>query len=1070
MPKGIGRAIIWFAEEGRYVRREPESAVLVPVPEGESWFSWLAACSAFAFQGQEGHLTLRKEARARRGEYWYAYRCQNQRTVKRYAGRTSELTLARLEAVAAEINRVLTGAGVEPQSSPQPLEPQPSLPLLPLLTPKLSLPRLQRALIVRERLLAQLDACLELPLTLLCAPAGSGKTTLVRQWIALRSERAWPASVAWISLDAGDNDPIRFWRSVLTATRNWYAAADQQIFRLLFTSSQSYMQPLMLEIVLTTFLNEVVLRDMAGVLVLEDYHLISEPRIHETLSFLLAHLPEQLHVVMLSRQEPPLPLARLRANGELNEIRSADLRFSLVESAEFLKEFVLPAQALERLDAYLEGWAAGLRLLALSLQGKTTQPQIERALTTFSGSQRPILDYFVTEVLHTQPEAIQHFLLRTSVLPRLTPALCTAVTGWQESAALLEQIEHANLFLEALDEAGEWYRYHALFAAAMQHEARRRLGEAEVCRLSQTASHWFEAQGLLSEAIEAALRAREDVRAASLLEQFFQSPQMQETREYHTLRRWLEQLSAPLLQQSPNLCFGYAVALTFDHTIQEPGQLPTERIERLLQRAEEGWRAQNDPYRLGTLYAFRATVALRQGRLATATAWAREALPLLPVEDVIWRSTGLSVLAFQAMQNGSLTEARQLFQQVDSLATSSQRVPMLGMATLFLSIVCVVQGELHQAARYYRKLASHNHQQASYPASILATLPMTLVYYEWNELATLQQQAQDLLGLAERFASVPQSVIQVAIEVTLATVQHAQGETRAALQRLADLWARRAASKHDVPFYLYQEALYWLVRLSLLLEDQEGAQQWLNELIRYHWQCQPDLEHVPRLQAPANALPSALEQIDEVWPNDSIPAHLREQRVMLVARLTLLRGEAEQTLALLEPIWPETQAAGRGRNLLQIRLLLAQAYAICKQPVQARQWLLQALEQGYPEGFQRSFIDEGQRLVPLLRDIMPHLPSDALRDYVQILLHAFARVHPELGRAAVSAAGLAEPLSPQEQRVLRLLMAGCSNAEIARELVVSVNTVRTQLQSIYRKLQVNDRHAAREVAQQLRLG
>jgi LuxR family maltose regulon positive regulatory protein len=1068
MPKGIGRAIIWVAEEGRYVRREPESADFKPVPAEELWFSWLAACSAFAFQGQEGHLTLRKEARARRGEYWYAYRCQNQRTVKRYAGRTGELTLTRLEEIAAEINSVLAAArsGRQPRPRPAPLEAEQPATLIPLLTPKLGLPRLQRALIVRERLLAQLDAGLELPLTLLCAPAGSGKTTLVRQWIALRGEQDWSASVAWISLDAGDNDPIRFWRSVMAATHNWYASSEQQIFRLLFTTGQSYLQPLLLEIVLTAFLNEVALRDVAGVLVLEDYHVIVEPRIHEAMSFLLAHLPEQLHVLMLSRQEPPLPLARLRANGELNEIRSIDLRFSLAESAEFLKEFVLPAQVLERLDAYLEGWAAGLRLLALSLQGKTTQPQIERALSTFSGSQRPLLDYFVTEVLNTQPDAIQQFLLRTSVLPRLTPALCAAVTGWQESAVLLEQIEHDNLFLEALDEAGAWYRYHALFAEAMQHEARRRLGEEEVCRLSQLAGHWFEEQGLLTEAIEAALRAREKRRAADLMEQFFQSPQVQETREYHTLRRWLEQLPAPLLQQSPNLCFGYAVALTFERGAQEPEQVLSKQIEDLLQRAEEGWGAQGDSYRLGPLYAFRAMFALRQGKLATATAWAREALSLLPAEDVIWRSTALSVMAFQAMQNGSLAEARQLFQQVDSLAVAANRVPMGGMATLFLSIVCVAQGELRQAARYYRKLASTNNQQKAIPASVFAALPMALVYYEWNELATLQQQTQELIALAERFSSIPQTMIQVAIEIILATLQHAQGETRAAVQRLTNLWARRSAARHDVPFYLYQEALCWLVRLSLLLADQESAQRWLNELVRYHWQCKPDAEEVPQLQAPTSVLPSVPEHRDESW---HIPAHLREQRVLLMARLALLRGEVEKTLDLLEPLWPEAQAAGRGRNLLQIRLLLAQAYAMCKQPVQARQWLLQALEQGYPEGYQRCFVDEGEALIPLLRDILPYLPSDPLRDYVHILLQAFPHA-PGQEHNALSIPTLTEPLSPQEQRVLRLLMIGRSNAEIARELVVSVNTVRTQLQSIYRKLQVNDRHTAREVAHQLHLG
>ncbi|HXR65375.1 MAG TPA: transcriptional regulator, partial [Ktedonobacteraceae bacterium] len=561
MPKVAAHAIIWLAEQDSYVRCEPGNSAFTPVldEEGE-WLSWLATCSSFAFQGKQGHLTLRKESRARREEYWYAYRCQNRRTIKRYAGRTIDLAITHLEEIASKISAAFAVSHTSqavPTSAP---EPNQHAALSPFLIHKLSLPRLQHGLVERERLLARLDACLELPLTLLCAPAGFGKTTLVRQWIAARNEQALLPGIAWISLDVGDNDPTRFWHSILTAAQTWYAAPDQHILHLLRSSSQPCIESFTLEVVLTTFLNEVTRQNISGLLILEDYHSITETRIHETVSFFLTHLPETLHVVLITRHEPPLLLARLRANGDLNEIRAAELRFSLAESATFLQEFLLSPDILEHLDATLEGWAAGLRLLALSLQGKTTQPQVERALATFSGSHRPILDYFVTEVLHTQPEAIQSFLLRTSVLPRLTPALCVTVTGWQESAILLEQIERDNLFLEELDEEGEWYRYHALFAEAMQHEARRSLGEDELYVLSHLASCWFEQQGLLSEAIEAALKARESARAATLIEQFFQAPQIQETREYHTLHRWLEQLPAALLQQSPILCFGYAIA------------------------------------------------------------------------------------------------------------------------------------------------------------------------------------------------------------------------------------------------------------------------------------------------------------------------------------------------------------------------------------------------------------------------------------------------------------------------------------------------------------------------------
>ncbi|MBO0783062.1 MAG: LuxR family transcriptional regulator, partial [Ktedonobacteraceae bacterium] len=434
MPKVVAHSVTWIAAQNTYVIHEPGRPDSSPVPgEEQQWFTWLAACSSFAFQGKQGHLTLRKEARARNAGYWYAYRCQNRKTIKRYAGRTTDLAITRLEEIAGEISAAFATAR-PPQEAPE-LDPEPSA-TSPLLAPKLRLPHLHSSLVARERLLARLDACLERKLTMLCAPAGSGKTTLVRQWIAARSEQVSFPPVSWVSLDAGDNDPTRFWRYILASSQAWHTTPDQHALNLLLSSTQPYqpyMKPPTLEVALTTFLNEVTQRNIAGLLILEDYHVIVEARIHETLDFFLSHLPETLHVVLITRQEPPLPLARLRANGDLNEIQAADLRFTSEESAAFLQEFALSTEALARLDTHLEGWAAGLRLLFLSLQGKTTQPQIERLLATFSGSHRPILDYFVAEVLHAQPERLQDFLLRTSVLPRLSPSLCTAVTGMPES-------------------------------------------------------------------------------------------------------------------------------------------------------------------------------------------------------------------------------------------------------------------------------------------------------------------------------------------------------------------------------------------------------------------------------------------------------------------------------------------------------------------------------------------------------------------------------------------------------------------------------------------------------------
>lgn len=1073
MPKVAAYALVWLEELGCYVTYEPGSADFKRLPrDDEEWFTWLAGCASFAFEGKQGHLTLRKEARARQGEYWYAYRCQNRRTLKRYAGRASELAIKRLEEIAGEISRAFALPGTPQAGHVAQAGPDPLAANLPLLTAKFNLPRLHRSLIARERLLALLDAGLEQPLTLLCAPAGSGKTTLVRQWLASRSD--FPA-VAWVSLDAGDNDPVRFWYSLFTAMQGWSTLSEQELFSLLYPPLQPYVKPLPLEAVLTTFLNEVARPQVHSLLILDDYHMIVENRIHETLGFFLAHLPETLHLVLLARHEPPLPLARLRANGHLNELRASDLRFTLVESAAFLQEFALTPQMLERLDIHLEGWAVGLRLLALALQGQTTQTRLEHTLATFNGRHRPILDYFITEVLHTQPAPIQDFLLRTSVLPRLTPALCATVTGCQESARLLEQIERGNLFLEALDEEGEWYRYHPLFADAMQHEARRRLGEGEPGAISDMASFWFEEHGMFSEAIDAALKAGKSTRAASLIEQLFQSPQIQETREFHNLRRWLEKLPTPLLQQSPMLCFGYAVALLFTLSPRDSKQAPADQIESLLQRAEESWQDSQHASKLGAIYAFRSTAAMRQGKMGAAANWGRRALPLLSEADIVWRSSSLNAVAFLALQKGDLHEARQFFQQVDDLAQNKGNAPLRGMAAIFLGLICFIQGELHQAARYYRKLTNNQNNAEIHPTSLLATLPLTFIFYEWNELEKLQEQAQKVFHLSKQLLFMPQNFLHVSVEIPLAILQHAQGETPLAIERLAKIWENRQLDENNFPFFLYQEALHWLVRLSFLCGDLPGAQRWLSELVRYYQLYNPPIQDEPQLPAVISSSPAT--EIAQAAPEPdshgeyTLPPHLHEQKALLEARLDLLQGRAEVALDTLGTLLATNLASGRKNNLLQIKLLMAQAYAASKQPAQAHQWLLAALEQGYPEGYQRSFLDEGEQLAPLLRELLPHLQAEPLRGYVRTLLRGFT--HLQQGQATPALpenVTLVDPLSPQELRVLRLLVTGCSNAEIARELVVSVNTVRTQIQSIYRKLQVNNRHAASQVAHRLHLG
>jgi LuxR family transcriptional regulator, maltose regulon positive regulatory protein len=440
MPKSALYTLRWSEEHERYELQAKENAANRPLQE-DWWFVWLADHSSFSFQGKQGHLSLLKEPRARGADYWYAYRSLNGRTVKKYAGRTVDLTAAHLEEIAHALASKAPVVADEaerrkrPPSStatdhhtralhiPAPAAvPRPHQ--LPLLSYKLQPPRLYPSLIVRDRLLAQLDAALEQPVTLLCAPAGYGKTTLVSQWLVARGATGHP--LAWISLDEGDNDLLRFWHHTIAACQGVQTHLGSTALAHLSTSLQPPFGPPDMEIVLTLLLNDLANLPGACLLVLDDYHVISDPRIHGTMALFLEHLPASLHVLLLSRNTPALPLARLRAGGELYEIQAADLRFTTTETNEFLRQtlaFPLAQEQLVQLDSHLEGWAAGLRLLALALRGHKSQQEIEHHLASFAGSHRLILDYFVSEVLSAQSESFQDFLLRTSVLKQFCGAL-----------------------------------------------------------------------------------------------------------------------------------------------------------------------------------------------------------------------------------------------------------------------------------------------------------------------------------------------------------------------------------------------------------------------------------------------------------------------------------------------------------------------------------------------------------------------------------------------------------------------------------------------------------------------
>jgi LuxR family maltose regulon positive regulatory protein len=1052
MPKAAMYTLTWSWEQNSYELFAQDHKDH-PLLQGDdtAWFEWLASHSSFSFQGKDGLLSLQKEGRPRGEEgYWYAYRRRGRRMIKKYIGRSAELTTVRLEATA----RVLMSKTL-PEAAPSSYRqeravvlqvaaeeraevsrgPETSPTSVPdLLEPKLHSPRLPSSLVVRQRLLTQIEAGLERKLTLLSAPAGFGKTTVVSQWLVDRRAHAQAPPVAWLSLDESDNDPLRFWRYVMMACQTFQTTISQSALALLYSTSSRPFEPRTLEAPLTRFLNELSHLPHRGILVLEDYHVITSSQIHETVTFVLDHLPATLHTVLITRVDPPLPLARWRAHGDLCELHAADLRFSQEEMVAFLQQaipFPLSREVLMHLDAQMEGWVAGLHLVALTLQGRRTKPEVERILATFSGSHRYIVEFFVTEVLSVQPEPLQTFLLQTSILSRLTASLCNMVTGSTDSERLLESVAHTNLFLLPLDGTGQWYRYHPLWAQALQHEARRRLGADALGECFDRASVWYEQHGMLAEAVEAALQAQVFAHAAVLMEQHIGTQQLHELQEHQTLRRWQDTLPDTILGQHPKLCVRFAIVLLFSSNNHMLTSLAP--IEHLLHMAERGFQAKDDHGGQGEVLAFRAMLGKLQGNLAVAAHLARQALSRLPEQETQWRGDCMSFIGEEARLSGQLHMARQTLLQAQALYETARNRYAARAVRLRIGEVCFLQGELRQASELYRAVLAMAEEDRSDQAH--ASLGLAQLSYEWNRLEAAEKEAQEAREFGKLLADEP---LQIHAGLLLARIHSARGEHALAQQLLHALLA---GMQQHISTLLYQELLLWQSRLQLAAGDLPMAQRW----------------------STAKAL-----------NRETVPLLQQEQEDFMMARLLLAQRESDEALRLLEHWQIATHQQGRIRSEVEMLILMALSHHAQNREVQATLRLREALSLASAEGYLRLFLDEGEELVALLRAVYPTVRKEHLGRYVHTLLLTGASPQSEQlalpasePPAAAPRIDLLEPLSPQEQRVLRLLVAGYTNPEIAQALVVSINTVKTQVQSIYRKLNAKDRKEAREIARHL---
>jgi LuxR family maltose regulon positive regulatory protein len=914
----------------------------------------------------------------------------------------------------------------------------------PILTTKLYIPPLRPNVVLRPRLIARLNEGLHRRLTLLSAPAGFGKTTLASAWIASCGRPA-----AWLSVDDADNDATRFLTYLVAALQTIAPTIGAGV-----VASLQAPQPPPIDALLPMLLNQIAALPQPALLVLDDYHLLQARPIDQALALLVERLPPQLHLVIATREDPPLPLARLRARGQLTELRAADLRFTSTEVGAFLTEVMdlsLAEEDIAALEARTEGWIAGLQLAALSMQGHQDSAGFIRA---FAGDHRYILDYLVEEVLQRQPEHIRSFLLQTSILDRLHGPLCDAVSGQAGGSAQLEVLHRGNFFVVPLDDTRQWYRYHHLFAEVLRAHLLAEQPDL-VSTLHQRASAWYEQHGSAADAIRHALAAQDFGRAGDLIERAV--PETRRRRQEAMLLGWLKALPDELVQSRPVLSVHYAGTLlqSGELTGVEARLRDAERwLEttatmpmRPLALAAEMMVADESEFRRlpGWIAMYRAAQALALGHLDKTVTYAQQVLDLVPEDDYFRRGAAAAMLGLAAWTSGDLEVAyRSYADGMASLQQAGNIADAIGGA-ITLADIRIVQGRLREAMRIYERGLQLATEQGE--PRLRGTADMYVGMSETEcEQNDLHAATQHLLCSQEQgdHTGFPQNPYRW--RVAMARLRAAQGDLNEALALLQEAERRYVSDfSPNVRPIAALKARVWLAQGRL-----SEASQWAREK---GLSAQDDLSYLREFE------------------------HITLARVLL-AQYTSNRAETSllDAIGLLDRLLKAAEAGKRTGRVIEVLILQALAYQVQGDILAALPPLSRALALAEPEGFVRLFVDEGPPMAHLLREAAAR---GVMPDYTGILLAAFperqeARV-VRLGDAAQASSlkpqvsGLVEPLSARELEVLRLFNTELSGPEIARELVVGLSTVRTYTKSIYSKLNVNNRRAAVKRAAELGL-
>lgn len=876
----------------------------------------------------------------------------------------------------------------------------------PLLTTKLTLPPRRARMLDRQVLRQRLDEAKQQPLTILSAPAGFGKTTLLAGWAATCGEK-----VAWLSLDASENDPLLFWRYLAAACQQLHPDLERQMVPVLQQSG-----PLDVEALLAVLINTLAQASSPLLLILDDYHLVTTHTIHQQMTFLIEHLPAALHLMISTRADPPFPLARFRARNTLHELRTLDLRFSEEETVLFLKQelglaLTMPSM-LEMVEQKLEGWPAGLHLLALSLKNR---PDRLEWLAVWNGQHHHMATYLTEEVLLQQPAEIQEFLLCTSLLPRLTGSLCDAFLERSDGALVLEALAQANLFLTALDEEHTWYRYHHLFAEVLKHRLSQCQSKEQIAQLCRRACSWYVQHNLLLDAVEAAVLAEDYAQAADLLEQ--QGLPVAQGYPYTRFIAWIEQFPSSILLQHPELANWYASAL-----------MMLGRLDKLTAAGETaalGFEMQGNLSSLGVMLAFNAIRSYWMGNRSAFTALRARALPLL-TDHAPEASHTLTILnGFAALQEGQVQTAQPLFRAW--LRLHEQTPTFTGHiagCTMGYADILWMQGQLQEAAILYQQVMVRA-KVLPFPTSEVH-LRWSKVLLEWNRLA----EAEAFLQLAVQEARRMQHSKLLSLGATQqARLYLARGEMAQAEQALHEAFLLAQVHHHDEA---RREALIVQGWLTLLQADEAAFEQW-------------------RMQM---GISSSCES-----------AFAQEQAFLLFARWLIAHQQADQVLETL-PRWREAaQENGRELVVMQCALVQVLAHAARQERTLALHLLDQTVRRAESGGFVRLFLNEGQGMRGLLA--AQSMQIDAELPYLQTLLAAFPQTAPTPTSAPVDApfhptsvCARLDPLSPREGEVLRLIEEGATNEEIAAHLVIAYTTVKRHVSTILSKLGAANRTQA----------